>query len=115
MKYTLDATHKKIGRLASEIALILQNKKSVYYNPRLAGNDTVLVENIDKLDIPATKLIQKIYHRHTGYMGHLKELTLKQVFERSPEKVLRLAVSRMLPKNFLRAKRMKRLTIKRSV
>ena len=75
----------------------------------------LLVENIDKLDIPATKLIQKIYHRHTGYMGHLKELTLKQVFERSPEKVLRLAVSRMLPKNFLRAKRMKRLTIKRSV
>lgn len=114
MKYTFDATHKKIGRLASEIALILQNKKSVHYNPRLAGNDSVVVENIDKVDITPAKSIQKIYYRHTGYMGHMKELTLKQLFERSPEKVLRLAVLRMLPKNFLKAKRIKRLTIKRS-
>ena len=113
MEYVIDATHKKLGRIASEIAQILQNKKSVRYNPRLAGSDTVVVKNMKKIDLPALKAVSKIYYRHTGYMGHLKEKTLEQAFAASPEKVLRLAVSRMLPKNFLRDKRMKRLTVEK--
>ncbi len=113
MHYTLDATHKKLGRLASEIAGILQNKKSIRYNPRLAGSDTVTVTNIDKLAIEHRKAENTIYYRHTGYMGHLKEKTLEQMFKASPAKVLRLSVARMLPKNFLRDKRLKRLTIEK--
>ncbi len=111
MHTTIDATNKKLGRLASEIAVILQNKRSVMYNPRLAGSDTVLIKNADKMSITEAKKTKKVYHRHTGYMGHIKSLTLKQMLEKSPAKALRLAVYRMLPKNFLRDRRMKRLII----
>jgi large subunit ribosomal protein L13 len=112
MDYFIDATNQKLGRLASEIAVILQGKKSAFYNPRLAGSGKVIVTNVDKLDIAEKKAVQKIYYRHTGYMGHLKKRTLKEYMQKSPAAVLRLAVARMLPKNFIRAKRLKRLIIK---
>jgi len=112
MEYTIDAKNKRLGRLASEIASVLQGKKSVYYEPRLAGGDKVIVENIKDMSFSGNKLVNKKYYRHTGYMGHLKSLTLQQVFQKDPAKVLRHAVERMLPKNFLQAKRMKRLIIK---
>ena len=112
MEYTIDAKNKKLGRVASEIATILQGKKSPYYEPRLAGGDTVTVLNIKDLAFTGNKLEDKQYYRHTGYMGHLKSLNLKTAFERDPAKVLKMAVRRMLPKNFLAAKRMKRLEIK---
>lgn len=111
MDYTIDATNKKLGRLASEIAVILQGKKTAFYNPRLAASGKVTVINVDKMDIAEKKASQKIYYRHTGYMGHLKERTLKEYFKKSPAAVLKLAVERMLPKNFIRAKRLKRLII----
>ena len=114
MKYTIDADNKRLGRLASEIAQILQGKKSVYYNPRLASSDEVEVINLNKLNVSAKKHVQTKYFRHTGYMGHLKSKTLEQMFAKSPEKVLRMAVARMLPKNFLRARLMKKLTIVKS-
>lgn len=112
MEYIIDAKNKKVGRLASEIALILQGKKSAFYNPRLASGDKVVITNVEKMEIAPNKAEQKVYYRHTGYMGHLKERTLKQAWSKSPAAVLRLAVERMLPKNFLRAKRLKHLTIK---
>src|SRR3990167_4852349 len=112
MNYIIDARSKKLGRVASEIAAILQGKKSVYYEPRLAGQYQVVVENIKALEFSGNKLTQKRYYRHTGYMGHLKSKTLEEVFEKDPAGVLRQAVERMLPKNFLRAKRIKRLIIK---
>ncbi|MDO8443093.1 MAG: 50S ribosomal protein L13 [bacterium] len=113
MEYIIDATNKKLGRMASEIASILQNKKSAYYEPRLAGSDSVLVKNIDKLDIAANKREQKIYYRHTGYMGHLKEKKLGIAYAENPAKVLRRTVERMLPKNFLKMKRLRRLIIEK--
>lgn len=112
MEYRIDAKNRKLGRLASEIAVILQGKKSVYYEPRLAGQDKILIENVNQLEFSGNKLTKKRYYRHTGYMGHLKSKTLKEVFEKDPAGVLRQAVERMLPKNFLKAKRMKRLIIK---
>jgi len=112
MQYTIDAKNKKLGRIASEIAGILQGKKTSHYEPRLAGGDTVAVINIGELDFSKKKLEQKVYHRHTGYMGHLKTKTLRQVMENNPANVLRHAVERMLPKNYLRSKRMRRLDIK---
>ena len=111
MEYQIDATNKKLGRLASEIASILQGKKNPYYEPRLAGSDKVVVSNIKNLAFSGNKLKDKNYYRHTGYMGHLKSKTLEEVFTKDPEKLLRLAVEQMLPKNFLQMKRMKRLVV----
>ena len=111
MEYVIDATNKKLGRMASEIATILQNKKTAYYEPRLAGGDSVRVKNIDKLSIAPKKMEQKIYYRHTGYMGHLKEKKLGIAYTENPSKVLRKTVERMLPKNFLKMKRLRRLII----
>ncbi|MDP3729155.1 MAG: 50S ribosomal protein L13 [bacterium] len=112
MQYTIDAKNKKLGRIATEIATILQGKKSPFYEQRLAGSDSVVVENIKELAFTGSKLEKKQYHHHTGYMGHLKSRTLKDVFAEDPKKILRHTVERMLPKNFLLAKRMQRLTIK---
>lgn len=111
-EYTIDAKNKKLGRLASEVAHILQGKKSAYYNPRLAGSDTVTVLNVKEMAFTGNKMTQKRYYRHTGYMGHLRSKTLEQVMAESPAKVLRHAVERMLPKNALHSKRMLRLEIK---
>ncbi len=112
MQYTIDAKNKTLGRLASEIAGILQGKKSAYYEPRLAGADSVIVENVKDITVTGAKMTQKKYYRHTGYMGHLKSKTLREVMEKDPSQALRHAVERMLPKNSLRSKRMLRLVIK---
>jgi len=112
MVYHIDAKNKRLGRLASEIAAILQGKKSAYYEPRLAGADKVVVENVKELSFSGNKLVNKQYYWHTGYMGHLKSASLEELFEKNPEKVLRNAVEHMLPKNKLKPKRMKLLTIK---
>lgn len=113
MDYTIDAKNKPLGRLASEIAVVLQGKKSPYYEPRLAGGVKVIVKNADKIIFSKNKLIQKKYFKHTGYVGHLKEYSLEELWQKSPEKVIRQAVKRMLPKNYLREKRMKRLIIEK--
>lgn len=110
MEHKIDATNKNLGRLASEIAVILQGKKSANYNPRLAGDDSVVVSNTDKIAVSGKKELQKIYFRHTGYMGHLKEEKLEEVIaKKGKREVLRRAVLRMLPKNRLQAKRIKKL------
>src|SRR3989344_3272152 len=102
MDYIIDATNKKLGRLASEIAVILQGKKSAYYNPRLSGGDLVVVENVREMAFSGNKLEKKKFYHHTGYMGHLKSRTLKELFEKNPAEVLRNSVRHMLPKNFLK-------------
>ena len=107
--YTIDAKNKKFGRVASEIALILQGKKSPSYDPRVPGSDRVLLKNYDKLEVTGRKMKEKLYHRHTGYMGHLKTRTFEDAFTRAPKTVIRDAVRRMLPKNFLNQKRLNKL------
>lgn len=111
MNYTIDATNQKLGRLASKIALILQGKLSPAYERNLVGNARAVVKNIAKITVTGRKFTDKIYYRHTGYMGHLRKRTYRQFFEKSPAMVLRLAVKRMLPQNFLRDKRLKNLII----
>lgn len=112
MLYEIDATNKKIGRLASEIAVILQGKKSANYEPRLEGNDKVAVKNINKVEINQEKAKQRIYYRHTTQIGHLKEQSLKMLVEKKgPGAALRKMVMGMLPKNKLRIRRIKKLTI----
>ncbi|MCL5733644.1 MAG: 50S ribosomal protein L13 [Patescibacteria group bacterium] len=111
MEYIIDAKNKKFGRLASEIAVILQGKKSAAYNPRFLGEDKVVIQNLKDVVFSGNKMETKIYHHHTGYVGHLKEPTLAEEWARSPERVLRMAVLKMLPKNRLAAKRIKNLKI----
>lgn len=111
MDYTIDAKNKRLGRLASEIAGILIGKKSVKYRPNKVTADRVLLVNGDTYTIGGTKATgkSKIYYHHTGYMGHLKELTFEQAFAKNPQKVLREAVKHMMPKNFLNQRRIKNL------
>lgn len=112
MNIIIDAKNKKLGRLASEIAVILQGKNSAQYEPRLEGGNQVFVKNIAQMEVSGRKLKDKIYYRHTTQIGHLKKRTLQQVWEKQgPAEVLRRAVMGMLPKNKLQAKRIKKLII----
>lgn len=109
MEYHIDAKGKVLGRLASEIALILQGKKNASYERNRVSSDKVYVANCGGIRVTGAKEIQKIYYHHTGYVGHLKELTYEQKFAKDPRAVLRRAVRKMLPKNFLNQKRMNNL------
>jgi large subunit ribosomal protein L13 len=111
MNYIIDAKNKRLGRLASEIAVILQGKKNPSYEPRLEGSDRVIIKNADKIVLTGRKVKQKRYYRHAGPLGHLKVRKYEDVFAKKPTWVLRHAVKLMLPKNRLQAKRMKRLII----
>lgn len=113
MEYTIDAKGKILGRLASEIAVLLQGKNSAHYEPRVRGNNRVYVKNAGGIIVSGGKEEKKIYYRHTGYMGHLRERTYAEAFTLSPEKVLRNAVTHMLPKNWLRDRRMLLLKIEK--
>ena len=109
MDYRIDAKNKVLGRVASDISLILQGKKSASYARNRVANDKVYVSNVDGLVVTGNKATDKIYYKHTGYVGHLKEKTFEQHMERDPRFVLRRAVRKMLPQNFLTQKRLNNL------
>ncbi len=111
MQYVLDAKNQKLGRLASEVAMILQDKKKPTFDPKEIGIDTVVVKNLKAIEMTGNKKRDKIYYHHTGYIGHLREESFESLFKRIPERVLKLAVWNMLPKNSLRSSRIKRLKI----
>lgn len=109
--HIIDATGKALGRLAAQIAVLLRGKQKPNFLPYKDMGDFVLVKNIHNLKLTGKKIEKEKYFRHTGYLGGLKEISLKKVFKEDPSKVLRMAVFRMLPKNKLRAKQIKRLRI----
>jgi len=110
--HNLDATGQTPGRLATQIATLLIGKNKADYQPNLDAGDFVRVSNAGGMVITGKKMDQKMYRHHTGTQrGGLKEIVLKNLWAKDPTKVLRLAVSRMLPKNRLRTPRLKRLTI----
>lgn len=109
MDYNIDAKDKIFGRLCSDMAQILQGKKSADYEPRMAGKDKIFLKNYKEIKVSGNKLKDKIYYNHTGYMGHLKEKTFEQAFARNPKQVIRDSVRRMMPKNFLNQKRLNNL------
>lgn len=104
-EYIIDAKNKRLGRVASEIAVILQGKKSASYEKNRVSKDIVTIKNADKITLSGNKTKTKVYYHHTGHMGHLKELKYEEAFKRDPKKVLRETVKHMLPKNFLNQKR----------
>lgn len=109
MEYHIDAKNKILGRLASDIAMILQGKKSPSFERNRVSDDKVYVTNVDQVVVTGKKMTDKIYYKHTGYVGHLKEKTLEQKMEKDPRWVLQRAVRKMLPRNFLTQKRIKNL------
>lgn len=109
--YEIDATDRILGRLATEIAVLLRGKNRPDFTLNKDTGDFVLVKNIDKIRFTGKKFEKKIYYRHTGYLGGLKETSLKQLFEKNPGEILKKAVFGMLPKNKLRAKQIKRFKI----
>lgn len=99
--YVIDAEGKNLGRLASEVASILRGKKKPIYTPHVDTGDYVIIVNADKIVVTGNKMKQKVYKRHTGYPGGLKEITLEKLLVKKPEEVLKHAIKGMLPKGRL--------------
>ena len=109
----LDADGKTLGRFSSEISRLLQGKHNPSYVRHLHSGDFVVVVNAGRIRVTGKKLDQKIYYRHSGYHGGLKQRTLGDVMQSSPEDALRHAVKGMLPKNKLGRQMLSRLKIYR--
>jgi large subunit ribosomal protein L13 len=109
--YIVDAKDKILGRLASKLAYILQGKHRPDYTPHVDQADFIVVINAEKVKLTGKKLDQKVYWRHSGYMGGLKLETARKLLERKPEQLIYLAVKRMLPRNRMRKKLLKKLKI----
>ena len=109
--YVVDATGHTLGRLTSEIAKILRGKHKPIYTPHIDTGDYVIVVNADKIKVSGKKLDQKVYYRHSDYVGGMKETTLKEMLAKKPEDVIKLAVKGMLPKGPLGRQMIKKLRV----
>jgi len=107
----IDLSGKTLGRVATEIAAILMGKNKPTFSYHRDDGDYVVAINSDAIVTTGKKMKQKIYYHHTGYAGHLKELSLKALMAKDSRRVIELAVRGMLPKNHLRSKRLTRLKI----
>lgn len=110
--HKIDAQDKSLGRVAAKAAKILLGKHKPEFNPRQDRGDFVVIENVEQTRITGKKMAQKEYFKHSGFPGGVKKTSLKKMFEKSPQKVLKKAVWGMLPKNKLRTKRINRLKFK---
>lgn len=109
--YVVNAENQILGRLATQIAVRLRGKHKAIFTPHLDTGDYIVVVNAEKVSLTGKKLDRKLYYRHTGYLGHLKEMSARKMIAQKPEEVLRLAVRRMLPKNRLGRNQLKKLKI----
>jgi large subunit ribosomal protein L13 len=109
--YVVDATDIPLGRLASKLAIILQGKHKPTYTPHFDVGDYVIVINADKVKLTGNKAASKLYYKHTGYLGHLYTYTYQELAARHPELPIKLAVKRMLPKNKLGRRMLRKLKI----
>ena len=109
--HIVDATGQSLGRLAVRVAVLLRGKDRADFRHHIDGQERVLVKNAKRIKFSGKKLSQKIYYAHSGYMGGLRKEHLAALFLKRPTEVLRKAVWGMLPKNRLRSKTIKRLTI----
>lgn len=109
--YLIDAEGKNLGRLASEIAHRLRGKHKPEFSTNLDTGDYIVVINCDKIAISGNKTLDKMYHRHTGYIGNMKHANFAQMQERRPGKVLELAVKGMLPRGPLGRAQLKKLRL----
>jgi large subunit ribosomal protein L13 len=99
--YIVDASDAVLGRLASTVAARLRGKHNPFFTPHVDTGDFVIVVNAEKIKLTGNKWVQKLYHRHTGYIGGLKTASARELKEKRPEELIRRAVKGMLPKNKL--------------
>ncbi|MDD7401965.1 MAG: 50S ribosomal protein L13 [Eubacteriales bacterium] len=109
--YVIDAEDQVLGRLATQIATLLRGKHKAEYTPFVDTGDFVVVVNAEKIRVTGKKAQQKLYRRHSGYMGGLKEVPYEQMLDKHPERILEAAVKGMLPKNSLGRKMFKKLKV----
>ena len=109
--YVVDATDKTLGRLATELARRLRGKHKPEYTPHVDTGDYIVVVNAKNVKVTGRKLSDKMYYRHTGYIGNLKSANLEEMLENSPEQVIELAVKGMLPRNPLGRKMLSKLKV----
>ena len=109
--FLVDAAGRTLGRLASELAVRLRGKHKPEFTPHVDIGDFIVVVNASKVRVSGDKLNQKIYHRHSGYIGNLKSVPLKKVMQDTPERAVFSAVRGMLPKNRLGRAMLKKLKI----
>jgi large subunit ribosomal protein L13 len=109
--YVVDAADQTLGRLASQVASVLRGKNKPTYTPSMDTGDYVIVVNADKVKVTGKKLDQKVYYRHSDYVGGMKETTLKELMAKKPEDVINFAVKGMLPKGPLGRQMIKKLHV----
>ena len=109
--YVVDAEGKTLGRLASEIAKVLRGKNKAIFTQHIDTGDYVIVVNAEKIKVTGKKMDQKIYYRHSDYVGGMKETTLKEMLAKHPERVIEVAVKGMLPKGPLGREMYKKLFV----
>jgi large subunit ribosomal protein L13 len=109
--YVVDAEGKHLGRLATEIVRVLRGKNKPQYTPHVDVGDFVVVVNADKVAVTGRKAEQRVYRRHSGYPGGMKETSYEQMLARKPTEILRKAVYGMMPKTRLARKQFKKLKI----
>ena len=109
--YVVVAEGQTLGRLATEIATILRGKNKPQYTPHIDTGDFVVVVNAEKVAVTGRKAEQKVYRRHSGYPGGLKETSYERMMERRPTEILRRAVKGMMPKNRLARQQLRKLKI----
>jgi large subunit ribosomal protein L13 len=109
--YLVDAEGKTLGRLASELARRLRGKHKPQYTPHVDTGDYIVVINAEKVRVTGNKLQDKVYHRHTGYIGNLKSISLQKLLEKAPDRVIGRAVKGMLPRNSLGRAMLKKLRV----
>lgn len=109
--YVVDATDKVVGRLSSQIAAILRGKNSPRFTPHIDTGDFVVVINAEKIKFTGNKTQNKLYHRHTGFVGGIKTTTPAKLLEHKPEEILMTAVKGMLPKTALGRRQILKLKI----
>ena len=109
--YVIDATDVVLGRLASKVAHMLKGKHKPQYQPHTDEGDYIIVINAKKIRVTGNKLSDKIYYKHTGYIGNMKETPLGKMLDKKPDFVIRNAVKGMLPKNPLGRSMIKKLKV----
>jgi large subunit ribosomal protein L13 len=111
--YLVDAQGKTLGRLASELARRLRGKHKAIYTPHVDTGDYIIVVNAEKIRVTGRKLRDKVYYRHTGFIGNMKAEPLEKLLERAPEQVIEMAVKGMLPRNSLGRSMLRKLKVVR--
>ncbi len=109
--YVVDATGKNLGRLASEVAKRLRGKHKPIYTPHCDTGDYIVVINAEKINVTGNKRKDKMYHRHTGYIGNMKSISFEKLLDKAPERIIETAVKGMLPKNPLGRAMFKKLKV----